>query len=98
MTVMKSVCTAVAALALMGSAVAQQAETGMIVRIDRINGTVSIKPLANGTVGASGTTGNAKQYKVQGVSLDNLHAGDRVSFSAKESGGVETVTKIEKRK
>lgn len=89
---------AVAILASLGSAAsAQEARTGMITQIDRINGTIAIQQPRNGTVGATGGS-TAKQYKVQGVSLDNLHAGDQVSYTAAQSGGVDTVTKIEKKK
>ena len=96
MTIAKSVCAA-AALAFIGSAaVAQDAKTGMITQIDRLNGTIAIQQPQDGTVGASGTGGTVKQYKVQGVSLDALHAGDQVSFTATQSG--DTVTKIEKKK
>jgi hypothetical protein len=30
------------------------------------------------------------------LSLDTLHAGDTVSFSATETGGVKTITKLQK--
>jgi len=97
MNFMRSICTAAAALAFIGSAaVAQDAKTGMVTQIDRLNGTIAIQQPQDGTVGASGTGGTVKQYKVQGVSLDALHAGDQVSFTATQSG--DTVTKIEKKK
>jgi hypothetical protein len=94
MTIAKSVCAA-AALAFIGSvALAQDAKTGMVTQIDRLNGTIAIQQPQDGTVGASGGSSAAKHYKVQGVSLDALHAGDQVSFT--QSG--DTVTKIEKKK
>ncbi|MBI5319354.1 copper-binding protein [Bradyrhizobium sp.] len=90
---------AVAVLASIGSAApAQDAKTGMITQIDRINGTIAIQQPRNGTVGTTGGGSTVKQYKVQGVSLDSLHAGDQVSYTAAQSGGVDTVTKIEKKK
>jgi hypothetical protein len=93
MTIAKSICAA-AALAFIGSAAfAQDAKTGMVTQIDRLNGTIAIQQPQDGTVGASGG-GIVKQFKVQGVSLDALHAGDQVSFT--QSG--DTVTKIEKKK
>ena len=94
MTSAKSICAA-AALAFIGSAaMAQDAKTGMVTQIDRLNGTIAIQQPQDGTVGAGGGSGAVKQFKVQGVSLDALHAGDQVSFT--QSG--DTVTKIEKKK
>lgn len=90
---------AVAVLASIGSAAwAQETRTGMITQIDRLNGTIAIQQLQDGTVGATGGSSAVKQYKVQGSSLEALHAGDQVSFSATQSGGLDTITKIEKKK
>lgn len=90
---------AAAVLASIGSAVsAQEARTGMITQINRLNGTIAIQQPRDGTVGATGSSSTAKQYKVQGVSLDSLHAGDQVSFTATQSAGVDTITKIEKKR
>ena len=86
-----------AALSIIGSAaLAQQALTGRITKLDRLNGAVAIQQTQSGTVGAnSGDT--AEEFKVQdGLSLEKLHAGDRVTFSVTEMGGVKTVTKLEK--
>ena len=76
------------------AALAQDAKTGMVTQIDRLNGTIAIQQPQDGTIGTSGGSGTVKQFKVQGVSLDALHAGDQVSFT--QSG--DTVTKIEKTK
>ncbi len=86
-----------AALTIIGSAaLAEQALTGTITQIDRINGTVAIKQTQSGTVGAN-TSGAAEEFKVQaGVSLEELHAGDRVNFSTAESSGTKTITKFQK--
>ena len=74
---------------------AQQPLTGTVTTIDRINGTIAIQQTQSGTVGAN-TGGATEQYKVQGASLDTLHAGDKVTFSVSESGGKKTITKLEK--
>src|ERR1700738_295833 len=74
---------------------AQQPLPGMLTTTDRINGTVAIHQTQSGTVGAN-TGGATEQYKVQGVSLDTLHAGDKVTFSVSESGGKKPITKLEK--
>jgi len=68
-----------------------------VTKIDRTSGTIAIKPMQSGTVGAS--TAGAPEYKVQrGLSLEEWHAGDQVSFTVTDSGGARTITKIEKPK
>ena len=89
------VSIAAAAITLIGSAaLAQDAKTGMVTQIDRLNGTIAIQQPQDGTVGASSGSATVKQFKVQGVSLDALHAGDQVSFT--QSG--DTITRIERKK
>lgn len=85
------------ALTLISSmALAQQALTGTVTRIDRVNGTVAIQQTQSGTVGA-GSGGAAEEFKVQnGASLEAIHAGDRVNFSATGTGGAKTITKLER--
>jgi Cu/Ag efflux protein CusF len=84
-----SMLTAISPVAL-----AQQALTGTVTTIDRINGTIAIQQTQSGTVGAN-SGGATEQYKVQGPSLDTLHAGDKVTFSVSESGGKKTITKLD---
>jgi Cu/Ag efflux protein CusF len=77
-------------------ALAEQPLTGRITKLDRISGTVAIQQTQSGTVGAN-AGGAAEEFKVQdGVSLEPWHAGDRVSFSTSETGGVKTITKLQK--
>lgn len=85
------------ALTLVSSvALGQQALTGTVTQINRIDGTIAIQPTQSGTVGA--TPQGAEQFKAQdGSLLNNLHAGDRVSFTSSEINGVKTVTKIERK-
>ena len=87
-----------AALTLIGSsAFAQQTLTGTVMRIDRLNGTVSIQQDQSGTVGAGGAAA-AEQFKVQsGISLEALHAGDKVNFSATGTGDAKTITKRDRK-
>jgi Cu/Ag efflux protein CusF len=98
MRVARIISIGVAALALMGSAaLAQQARSGTITEINRLNGTVAIKQTQDGTVGAN-TGGAAEEFKVQsGMSLEQLHAGDSVNFTVSEAGGAKTITKLERR-
>jgi Cu/Ag efflux protein CusF len=78
-----------AALTIIGSAaLAQQALTGTVTKVDRINRTIAIQPTQSGTVGAN-TGGPAQEFKAQeSLSLDMLHAGDKVTFSATDTGGI----------
>ena len=92
----KVIAAGTATLTIISAALAQQALTGTITKIDRINGTVAIQRTQSGTVGAN-TGGAAEEFKIQdGLSLDTLHAGDTVTFSATEKGGVKTITKLQK--
>jgi Cu/Ag efflux protein CusF len=84
-----------AALAINSAALAQQGLTGTVTKIDRINSTVEIQQTQSGTTGAN-SGGTTQEYKTQrGLSLDKLHAGDKVTFSATEIGGVKTITKFQ---
>jgi Cu/Ag efflux protein CusF len=88
---------AVALVVMSSAAFAQQAHTGTITGINRLNNTVAIRQTQNGTVGAN-TGGAAEEFKVgSGVSLEALHAGDSVSFSASGADGDKTITKLERR-
>jgi hypothetical protein len=97
MKIVTIILAGTAALAIIGSAaLAQQALTGTVTKIDRINGIIAIQQTQSGTTGAN-TGGAAEEYKAQGgLSLDALHAGDRVTFSATETGGIRTITKFQK--
>ena len=98
MKIAKIALASCAVLTLTGSpCLAQQATTGtgMITIIDRINGTIAIRPTQDGTVGAN-TSGAAIEFRVKGASLEDVHAGDRVKYSVTESDGTRTITKLEK--
>jgi Cu/Ag efflux protein CusF len=97
MTIAKILSAGAVALTFISSAaLAQQAATGTITGINRLNGTIAIQRTQSGTVGAN-TGGAAEEFKVQGgLSLEDLHAGDKVSFSSAETGGTRTITKLQK--
>jgi Cu/Ag efflux protein CusF len=79
-------------------AVAQQTIDGMITKIDRLNGTIAIQQMQSGTVGTSSAP-PAEEFKVQdGSLLEPVHAGDQVTYSVTESGGVKTITKLQRQK
>jgi Cu/Ag efflux protein CusF len=87
-----------AALVLLScsSAFAQQSMTGTISKVDEANGKIAIQQTQSGTVGAS-SSGAAEEFKVQdGLVFNAVKPGDKVSFTATETGGVKTITKLEK--
>lgn len=78
------------------AAFAQQSFTGMVTKIDRTKGTTAIQREESGTVGAS-TGGAVEEFKAQDrSSLDAVHAGDKVTYSVTDTGGMKTVTKLQK--
>jgi Cu/Ag efflux protein CusF len=84
-----------ALIVVSSAALAQQASTGTVTKIDRISGTVAIRQTQSGTVGANSGS-SSEEFKVQESMLNNLHAGDRVTYSATEAGGTKTITKLER--
>ena len=92
-----TIMAATVALSIAGtSALAQQTRTGMVTRIDRIAGTISIKDMPDGTTGANNGAAT-EEFKIQdGARLNVLHAGDRVTFAVNETSGTKTITKIDK--
>lgn len=73
---------------------------GTITGINRLTGTVGIATTTSGTVGANApVSAPSEQYKVKdGALLDSVHAGDRVTFSASDSNGEKTITKLDREK
>jgi len=87
---------AIATTFLMSAAVAQQAMTGTVTQINRLNSMVAIQETQSGTVGAGGG-GAIQEFKVQdGQSIENIHAGDRVTYSVVETNGTKTISKIQR--
>ena len=69
-------------------------QTGQVTRVNRLDNTISIRPIQDGTVGAN-AAGSEQQFKVKdGVSLEDLHAGNRITYSVTDNGGTKTVTKF----
>jgi Cu/Ag efflux protein CusF len=92
------IMVATAALSIAAtSALAQQTRTGMVTRIDRISGTISIKDMPDGTTGANAGAAT-EEFKIQdGARLNVLHAGDSVTFAVSETAGTKTITNIDKK-
>jgi Cu/Ag efflux protein CusF len=87
---------ATAIVIISSGALAQQALTGSITKVDEANGKITIQQTQSGTVGAN-TGGGAEDFKVQdGLLFNAFQVGDKVAFTATEIGGVKTITKLEK--
>ena len=90
----------IAALIIQSSAgLAQQTLTGTITGINRItHDTIAIGSRHKAALSARIPATPLKEFKVQkGLSLEDLHAGNRVSFSAATgSDGIKTITKLQK--
>ena len=77
----------------MSVASAEQSLSGMITKIDRLNGIIAIQQTQSGTVGAN--AGGASEFKVQDAgALENVHAGDRVTFTTGDDAKL--ITKLQK--
>jgi Cu/Ag efflux protein CusF len=88
---------ATATIAMIGSsAMAQQAVTGSITKVDEANGKITIQQTQSGTVGAT-TGGAGEDFKIQdGLIFNAFQVGDKVVFTAADIGGVKTITKLQK--
>jgi Cu/Ag efflux protein CusF len=87
---------ATAIVVISSGALAQQALTGSVTKVDEANGKIAIQQTQSGTVGTS-TGGAAEEFKVQdGLLFNAVRPGDKVVFTATEAGGVKTITKLEK--
>ncbi|MBR0774353.1 copper-binding protein [Bradyrhizobium diazoefficiens] len=94
----KFIFAGAAAIALLATGALADDMTGIVTKIDRLNGTISIQQTQKGTVGGSaGGAGTLQEYKAKDAAmLDAVHAGDRVNYSATETNGTGTLTKLQK--
>jgi Cu/Ag efflux protein CusF len=87
---------ATAIVVVSSEALAQQALTGSVTKVDEANGKIAIQQTQSGTVGTS-TGATAEEFKVQdGLLFNAVRPGDKVVFTATDVGGVKTITKLEK--
>lgn len=80
-------------LAGAGLAHADQTISGLLTVVDRTTGEIVVKRDEAGTVGS--TTGATEKFKMQDGIPESLHAGEKVTISYTESGGVKTATKVD---
>ena len=97
MRITKTIFASAVAIAILSSgALAQQALTGLITKVDEASGKITIQQTQGGTVG-SNTASAADEYKVQdGLLFNAMQVGDKVVFTAAEVDGVRTITKLQK--
>ena len=99
MKIAKILLAGSATLTILGSilgsaAFAQDDQSGQVTQVNRLNNTIAIRPIQDGTVGAN-TAGSEQQFKIKdGVSLEDLHAGNRITYSVTDTGGTKTITKF----
>ena len=87
-----------AALMLVGScpAWADQTFSGLVTIVDRTTGEIVVKRDDGGTVGSSAAA--TEKFKLRDGIPESLHAGEKVTISYTESGGVKTATKVDETK
>jgi Cu/Ag efflux protein CusF len=95
MKLAKRILTCSMLMVIPSMALAQQSLTGTVTTIDRLSGTIGIQQAQSGTVGAGGGGATEQQYKAPEGLLENVHAGDKITFAASEVGGKKTITKID---
>ena len=85
-----------ATVILLGSAVQADDLKGQVTKVNRLNNTIAVRPIQDGTVGAN-TAGAEQEFRVKdGVSLEELHAGNRITYTVTDQGGTKTVTGFKK--
>jgi Cu/Ag efflux protein CusF len=100
MKIAKLILAGTAALSLATSASwaqqDKQEKTAQVTQINRLNNTIAVRQVQSGTVGSNSSTPE-EMFKVkEGLSLEDLHAGNRITYSTTESGGTKTITSFKK--
>lgn len=99
---MKTATASLAAIAVvalsLSAAAAEQSVTGTVTAINRLNNTIAIQRTQSGTVGTNAPR-TAEEFKIKdNAMVENVHAGDRVTFSTSDSGSTKTITKLDRQK
>ena len=94
----KFIFAGAAAITMLASSAFADDMTGMVTSINRLNNTISIQETQKGTVGGgAGGAGALQQFKAKDAAmLDSVHAGDRVTYTATDTDGASTLTKLQK--
>src|ERR1700732_3170024 len=78
------------------NASAQQMRHGSIETVDEPNGSITIQQTPDGTVGTTGSMRSDKLTVQDGLLFNAIKAGDKVTYSAQEINGINTITKLQK--
>jgi hypothetical protein len=99
MPIAKMILVGASALCILTSVASAEPLTGRVMGINRLTNTIAIQQTPDGTVGANGG-GVTEEFRAQdGVSLENVHVEDRVTYTVnKAAAGVKTITKLERQK
>ncbi len=94
----KFILAGAAAITVLASSAFADDLTGTVTGINRLTNTISIQQTQKGTVGGSaGGAGALQQFKAKDAAmLDSVHAGDRVTYTATDTDGASTLTKLQK--
>jgi len=97
MKLTKLALAATAILTIAGSAAFAEDELrGQVTQVNRLNNTIAVRPVQDGTVGAN-TAGAEEEFKVKdGVSLEDIHAGNRITYTVTGTGGTKTLTSFKR--
>jgi Cu/Ag efflux protein CusF len=85
-----------AALALAASNASAQQMRGLIEKVDEPNGSITVQRTPEGTVGANSAAKSDKFAVQDGLLFNSVREGDKVSFTAQEINGVNTITNLKK--
>jgi hypothetical protein len=97
MPITRTILTGVSAVFMLASVASAEPLTGRVTGINRLTNTIAIQQTQDGTVGANG--GGTEEFHAQdGVSLENVHVEDRVTYSVSKAAGVKTITKLDRQK
>ena len=84
------------AMAGTSTASADQTFSGLVTVVDRTTGEILVKRDEAGTVGS--TAAAPEKFKLRDGIPESLHAGEKVTITYTESGGVKTATKVDETK
>jgi len=97
MPIARMILTGASAVFMLASVASAEPLTGRVMGINRLTNTIAIQQTQDGTVGANG--GGTEEFHAQdGVSLENVHVEDRVTYSVSKAGSVKTITKLDRQK
>jgi Copper binding periplasmic protein CusF len=92
----KMILAGASVLCILSSAASAETLTGRVMRINRLTNTIAIQHTKDGMVDANGDSPTEEFRTQDGVSLENVHVEDRVTYSVSNTDDVKTITKLER--